>query len=126
LTLEVIEQSAAPLQAPLQPAKFASVPGVAASRTVVPMANEAAQVDAVGPQSMPAGVEVTAPEPLKVTERSQLAGGADAGEKLAEMAASAASEIAQSPLPEQAPDQPLNTKPAPGAAESTIAVLFAN
>jgi hypothetical protein len=55
------EQLAVPLHAPLQPEKKDVAPGVAVSVTAVPLANWAEHVPVV--QLMPAGEEVTVPEP---------------------------------------------------------------
>jgi hypothetical protein len=50
-----------PLHAPLQPEKADAAPGVAVNVTWVPLANWAEQTPVV--QLMPAGEEVTVPEP---------------------------------------------------------------
>jgi len=49
---------------PLQPPKPDSRPGVAVKVTVVPLTKDAEQLD---PQSIPAGLDVTAPLPRPVT-----------------------------------------------------------
>jgi hypothetical protein len=57
----VNEQVPVPLHAPLQPEKKDVAPAAAVSVTAVPMANWAEHVPVV--QLMPAGEEVTVPEP---------------------------------------------------------------
>src|SRR5438270_7203177 len=59
------EQPAAPLHAPLQPAKVKPDAGVATSAICVPVGKVAWQV---APQSIPAGADLTVPEPLTETE----------------------------------------------------------
>ncbi len=53
-----------PLQAPLQPLKVEPVPGVSVRVTEVPLLKLALQLV---PQLMPAGLEVTVPDPLSLT-----------------------------------------------------------
>jgi len=62
----VIVQAPLPEQAPDQPAKAKPEAAAAESVTLVPEAKEAEQAL---PQSMPAGDEVTVPEPESATER---------------------------------------------------------
>jgi len=56
----VTVQGAYPKQAPDQPPKLEPAAGVAVKTTCVPSAYDAAQVE---PQSIPAGLELTLPEP---------------------------------------------------------------
>jgi hypothetical protein len=71
LALEMIWQPPFPEQSPLQPANRQPESGAAERPTLVPTANEAAQV---APQSMPAGVDVTRPLPATRILTSKLVG----------------------------------------------------
>ena len=63
--LSVTVQADWPEQAPPQPAKANPLAGAAVSETPVPFANEAVQA---APQLIPAGAEVTTPEPESATD----------------------------------------------------------
>jgi hypothetical protein len=64
-SIVVVQVGSVPAQSPLQPAKRDSADGVATSVTTSGAPNAAMQV---GPQSIPAGVEVTVPTPAPVFE----------------------------------------------------------
>ncbi|MNT97174.1 hypothetical protein D3C72_2394350 [compost metagenome] len=78
--------------------------GVAVRATVVPVLNEAEQVE---PQEMPAGDETTEPEPPRVTVSAAVVGVTGMAVNVAETDAAALTVTAHAPVPEQAPDQPV-------------------
>jgi hypothetical protein len=106
-----------PLHAPLQPVKLAPGAAVAVRLTVEPTVNDAEQAL---PQLMPAGVEFTAPGPVTPTFSVALL-----TENVAATLLAASSVTLQSPLPLQAPPQPLKLKPAAGLAVNFTVVPVA-
>lgn len=105
-----------PEHAPLQPVKMEVASGVAVRVTVVAAVNEAVQVV---PQSMPAGIEVTVPEPEPARTTVSEMG---AGEKVATTSVAADSMTVQVPEPMHAPPQPEKTEPVPATAVSVTRV----
>jgi hypothetical protein len=99
-----------PEQSPDQPPNDEPPAAFAFSVTAVPVANVA---EHVVPQSMPAGVDVTVPEPLPLFVTVSL--GAEAA-KLADTAWSAVIVTVHVPVPEQSPDQLENDEPEVGVA----------
>ena len=101
-----------PAQAPLQPAKVLPVSGVALSVTVVPLLKLAAQVL---PQSTPAGVDATRPEPVPdlLTVRGKAV---TAAVNVAVTLFAADMLTVQVPVPEQIPLQPAKVLPASDVA----------
>jgi len=97
-----------PLQAPPQPVKANPASGTTVRLTTVTGVKLAVQVE---PQLMPVGVLNTLPLPLTLT-----LSGKTCSVKLALTLVSAPSATMQVPMPLHAPPQPLNTKPAAGAA----------
>ena len=101
--------SPSPLEAPLHPPKREPASGWAASVTVAPSSKDAKHVT---PQSMPAGVERTVPEPIFVTVRTCLPeGGGGPPSNAADTARSRSTRRSHAPLPEQAPPQPRKVEP---------------
>src|SRR6476661_10348972 len=98
--------------APVQPVKSELASGLAVRVTTVPKAKSFVQVD---PQSIPAGLEVTEPEPLPSVETSRVFGGFVSKVAVAECAASIVT--TQSPVPEQpAPVHPVKSEPTSAVA----------
>jgi hypothetical protein len=119
----VTEQEPAPEHAPPHPANLEPLLAAAERVTVVPSANVASQFP---PQSMPAGCDVTRPEPLppRVTVSLWLAVGG--GGSCSNVAVTLALEaIWQPPFPEQSPLHPANRQPAAGAADKPTLVPLA-
>src|SRR5262249_61763131 len=73
-------RAAVPEQAPPQPVKVELAPALAVSDTLVPCANDAEHVE---PQSIPAGLLVTVPDPVPTFVTDNLRPGVCAGEKVA-------------------------------------------
>lgn len=88
---------------PVQPVNVYPLAGTAVSLTLAPEVNEALQIL---PQSMPAGVEVTAPEPLSTTFSATVFGAT--GVNVAPTERATDMTTAQAPVPLQAPVQPVN------------------
>jgi hypothetical protein len=108
-----------PEQAPDQPVNREPAAAVAVNATAVPLLNPAAHVV---PQSMPAGALVTVPDPGPVLLTDRVSAGA----KLAVAALSVLIVTVQGPVPEQAPDQPVNVALLAGVAVRTICELSPN
>jgi len=121
--LGVTTQAPAPLQPPPQPAKLEPGSGFSLSASDEPVCTVVLQVPG---QSIPAGLEVTRPEPLPVGEtltRTVPGGGGGSAEKEAMTLWSALRARSQVEVPEHAPCQPSNFQPASGSATSwTVAV----
>ena len=105
--------AAAPEQAPLQPEKTLPAAAAAVRVTEALVVNVAEQV---APQLMPAGLLVTvpAPVPAKLTVSNEV--GLATVEKVAVALFDASISTTHVPVPEHAPDQPLNVKPEPAVA----------
>src|SRR5581483_6381850 len=101
---------------PLQPAKREPAAGVAARETAVPVGKLAEQV---APQLMPAGLEVTEPEPEPDFVTESVAG---ERAKVAVTVVAAVRGTVQAPGPEQPPLQPAKREPAAGVAARETAV----
>ena len=108
-----------PEQAPLQPLKLLFDVGVAVNVTLVPLAKLALQV---APQSMPAGLLLTVPEPAPALATVS-SSGKESKEKPAETVCAWLMPTVQSPVPLQAPLQPVKTLPTAGEAVSVTLVL---
>src|SRR5690242_17789122 len=93
-------QAEAPEQAPLHPESCQPSAGRTSSATTVPSANWAEQVD---PQSMPAGVETTVPDPWTATRSVRICAPGGALWKVAPTVASAFIGTTQAEVPEHAP-----------------------
>lgn len=109
-----------PLHAPDQPVNVDPALGVAVRVTVVPLLKVAVHV-VVG-QLIPAGVLLTVPVPVppNVTATGNVETAAVS--KVAVTEAVAEAIMLQVPVPEQAPDQPVNVEPVAGVAVKVIAV----
>lgn len=105
---------AVPEQAPDQPVKAYPLDGAAVRTTPVPYENA---VEHVPGQEIPAGELVTVPLPL--TPTVSVSGIAV---NVAVTLVGLNIVIGQAPVPEQAPDQPVNLYPAPAVAERLTAV----
>src|SRR5882724_11840233 len=107
----VTVQDAVPLQPPpLQPVKAEPRPGLAVSVTEVPLLKAAAHT---APQSMPAGLLVTAPAPVPALAIVR----AKVGAKVAVTLVAAASVTVQEAVPVQPPPlQPVKAEPGPALA----------
>lgn len=118
--LRVGVQGPLPLQAPPQPVKTQPAAGAGFSVTLVPVSNEA---EHVGAQEMPAGLDVTEPEPLVVTVSCVFG-----WIKFAVIVVSAPSVTAQEPVPVHvaAPLHPVNVKPFAATALRTTVLPPAN
>ena len=99
------------VQSPLQPMKVLPVSGVAVSVTIVLKVKPAPQV---APQSMPAGADVTAPEPAPVFDTDKRM--SDTRVKVAVTSWAWSIVTSQSPVPEQGPPQPPKFEPVSGVA----------
>jgi len=113
-----------PAQLPVQPAKVDPIAGVAVSVTAASLTALAVQML---PQSMPAGDEVTVPEPVPdfVMPSETVVGTVVLKVALqVDVALSAITVLAA--LPEQLPDQPANADPLAGAAVNVTAVFNGN
>ena len=111
----VTTQAPVPVHAPLQPANDELASGVALSVTSVPSAKPAAQA---GPQEMPAGEEVTVPEPVPARATVSVRSSA----KVACTVWAALIVTVQPAVPVQAPLQPTNTAPGSGDAVRSTTV----
>ncbi len=105
-------QAPVPEHAPPQPVNVLPSFGVAVNATDAPSPNVALQV--VG-HAIPDGSEATEPSPVTLTSSVRVTATA---EKLAPTDWSPVIVTLQAPLPEQAPVQPSNTNPSPGAGVS--------
>jgi hypothetical protein len=110
-----------PEQAPDQPVNVEPLLGAAVSVTVVLAANALAHVV---PQSIPAGLLVTAPLPVPAFVTVSVFGGTTVN--VAVTLRSTDVVATHVLVPEQAPDQPVNVEPLLGAAVSVTVVLAAN
>jgi hypothetical protein len=106
----VTVQAPVPVHAPLHPANVeVSLPGEAVSDTTVPLAYDALQVE---PQLIPAGVDVTVPEPDPVFVTVSVC-------RIANVAVTAFALFivtVQAPVPVQAPLHPAKVDPTAGTA----------
>jgi hypothetical protein len=111
-------QAPVPAQAPLQPVKVEPVAGVAVRVRFVPEVKLALQVL---PQSIPVGLEVTAPVPVPLfaTVRVKLC-----RVNVAVTLLAASIGTLHVPVPEQAPLQPVKVEPAVGVAVRVTEALY--
>jgi len=107
--LIVSVQAPVPVQAPDQPANFDLDEAEAVSVTEVPCGYACEQVE---PQAMPAGLELTEPEPLPAFATARVLSDSN----VAVAAWSALIVSVQVPVPEQSPDQPVKVEPTEAAA----------
>ena len=114
--LTVTVQMPVPEQAPLQLAKDEPAAGVAVRVMAVPGVTGCEQVV---PQSMPAGLLVTVPEPVPLLVTDSVIG---RRLKVAVTDVAALTVTAQVPVPEQAPLHPAKDEPATGVAVRAMAV----
>src|SRR5207237_10193547 len=118
-------QPPGPLHAPPQPAKLELESGTALNDTPDP---DGAVMLHVPGQSIPAGDEVTRPDPLPVngnaTVMRPVGGGPDV-EKVAVTSRSVSIVRVQSPVPEHSPCQPAKVDPGAGTARSWTLALAA-
>jgi hypothetical protein len=113
-----------PEQAPDQPLKIDPLSGLAVRVMVVPRANAAEQAL---PQPIPGGLLETVPEPDPVFVTVKVCGVAvGASANAAFTALSPSSVIVQLPVPEQAPDQPVNVEPLSAVAVTVTLVPRGN
>ncbi len=117
VTVQVVD---VPVQAPLQPAKVEPPFGVAVRATSVPLLNEAVQV---GPQSIPAGEEITVPPPVPLLETVRLYW---IRVKVAVTDWEEFMVTVQEPVPEQAPPQPVKIELPSGVAVRLTTVPLVN
>jgi hypothetical protein len=115
----VTTQLPVPVHAPLQPAKVLPWLTVGVSVTSVPLGKLTEQVPG---QSMPDGLDATAPLPVPavLTERTNVGGGGALNVAVTLRAAVIAT--TQLPVPVHAPLQPANVLPFVGAAVSVTVV----
>ena len=104
-----------PLHAPPQPTKVELPSGIAVSEMLVPAATETLQTAG---QSIPAGDEVTRPEPLPIGTTSMRAMPGGGVEKFAVTSRSMSMVREQSAVPEHAPCHPAKVEPLAGTAVS--------
>jgi hypothetical protein len=105
-----------PEHAPDQPVKLEPAAGTAVSVTSVPLRKSCAQV---APQSMPAGLELMVPAPLPILSTLRVKG------RRAKVAVADRSSLIVSvhvPVPEHAPDHPVNVEPLPAVVVSVTDV----
>ena len=107
------EHCPAPAQSPIQPENLQLAAGIATRTTEVPASN---WLEQVAPQSMPAGVDTTRPDPFTATVRRCDPCGGDFCENAAVTESSLPRVSWQGPVPLHAPDQPVNVAPASGTA----------
>jgi hypothetical protein len=110
----------APVQSPLQPENLQPAAAVATRDTAVPASN---WLEQVAPQSIPAGLDTTRPDPFNTTLSRWVAGGGGGGgggfcENAADTETSLLTASWQGPVPPHAPDQPVNVAPASGTASN--------
>jgi hypothetical protein len=108
-----------PEHAPDQPSRLFVIAGEASRVTVVPYENAAEQVPG---QEMPEGELLTVPLPLTPTVRVCVGSEVNVAVTLS----APLIVTAQAPVPEQAPDQPVNLYPMAGKAESVTEVPSRN
>ena len=115
--IETVQVVAVPVQAPLQPVKLQPVAGVSVKTTEVSVL----KIPVVEPGAanvMPAGVELTPPEPTWVTLKVSV---------IAKVAATVRAWVIETvqvvAVPVQAPLQPINVQPASGLSVKTTEVL---
>src|SRR5438309_5769801 len=111
-----------PLHAPPQPTKVELPSGIAVSEMLVPAATEILQTAG---QSIPAGDEMTRPEPLPIGTTSMRAMPDGGVEKFAVTSRSTSMVREQSAVPEQAPCHPAKVEPLAGTAVSRTFALAA-
>ncbi|TMB14101.1 MAG: hypothetical protein E6J65_24010 [Deltaproteobacteria bacterium] len=113
-----------PLQAPPQPTNVELASGTTVSEMPVPAATD--MVHTAG-QSIPAGIEVTRPDPLPIGTTSMRAvpGGGGRVEKFAVTSRSKSMVSAHPAVPEQAPCHPTKVEPRAGTAVSRTFALAA-
>src|SRR2546423_5672730 len=104
-----------PLHAPPQPTKLELPSGIAVSEMLVPVATDMLQTAG---QSIPAGDEVTRPEPLPIGTTSMRAMPGGGVEKFAVTSRSTSMVREQSAVPEQAPCHPAKAEPLAGPADT--------
>ena len=121
-TFAAIAHSPLPVQAPLQPEKAISLAGSGLSKTATSGENEAEHFPG---QEMPAGAEVTVPEPETVTAIMRCAGGGGGGgggggfnAKFAHTVTSPLGDSVQAVLPLHPSPKPTNVDPG-----SSLAVM---
>ncbi len=109
-----------PEHAPDHPANSEPLAGVAVSVTLVPSVKLAEQVL---PQSMPAGLLVTEPEPVPARDTDNVDSPGGGGTlNVADTVRACVIDTVQVPVPEQAPDQPAKVLPVAGVAVSVTLV----
>ena len=112
-------QFAVPEQPPDQVCSVWPVAGVATNVMTVPSGTDSVQSDAPGPQLIPAGRDVTVPEPVTLTVSVR-------GAFCVNVAVQVLSSTICTAAPQPAPDQPLKLKPADGVAVRAIVAPSVN
>jgi hypothetical protein len=119
--LSVTTQAPVPVQPLDQPVKVEPEPAVGVRVTAVPLGKVALQVPG---QLIPAGLEVTEPDPVTPTVNVRLTGptvvNVAVTDRFVDMVR------LQAPVPVQAPDQPVNVAPLAGVAVSETDALVGN
>lgn len=108
-----VQVAPVPVQSPLQPMKVE--PALAAAVSVISSPGSKT-AEHVVPQSMPAGAEVTVPDPVPAREMSMDT--SSLSSKVTPTVLSSSIVSSQSPVPAQSMDQPLNAEAKPAIAES--------